>query len=153
MNMRLYRDAQDRLWWQGEPAQTAVAVVPVRASPIHAPRLHVSLTGPDGREWAWIEDMDQLDPESRSALEATLHQREFRPVIQKLCRVSAFATPSTWHVETDRGACALVLKGEEDIQRLGGGRLLVTDAHGVQFLIQDLQALDRHSRKLLDRFL
>jgi len=31
--------------------------------------------------------------------------------------------------------------------------LLVTDAHGVQFLIRDLARMDRYSRKLLDRFL
>jgi len=29
----------------------------------------------------------------------------------------------------------------------------VADAHGVQFLIRDLPSLDRHTRKLLDRFL
>jgi hypothetical protein len=47
----------------------------------------------------------------------------------------------------------LVLKGEEDIRRLSTTRLIVADAHGVQFLIRDLPSLDRHTRKLLDRFL
>jgi hypothetical protein len=47
----------------------------------------------------------------------------------------------------------LVLKGEEDIRRLSANRLIVADAHGVQFLIRDLPSLDRHTRKLLDRFL
>jgi hypothetical protein len=46
-----------------------------------------------------------------------------------------------------------VLKGEEDIRRLSANTLIVADAHGVQFLIRDLPALDRHTRKLLDRFL
>jgi hypothetical protein len=67
--------------------------------------------------------------------------------------VSSFATPSTWTVETDRGPTDLVLKGEEDIRRLGQGVLLVVDAHGVQFLIRDLAHMDKHSRRLLDRFL
>jgi hypothetical protein len=31
--------------------------------------------------------------------------------------------------------------------------LIVADAHGVQFLIRHLPGLDRHTRKLLDRFL
>jgi hypothetical protein len=47
----------------------------------------------------------------------------------------------------------LLLKGEEDIRRLSASVLLVTDAHGVQFLIRDLARMDRYSRKLLDRFL
>lgn len=75
------------------------------------------------------------------------------PVIERLESVSSFATPSTWRVETNRGRFDFVLKGEEDIRRLSGGALLVVDSHGVQFLIRDLFALDRHSKKLMDRFL
>jgi hypothetical protein len=62
-------------------------------------------------------------------------------------------TPSIWDIETDRGATTLLLKGEEDIRRLSASVLLVTDGHGVQFLIRDMAQMDRHSRKLLDRFL
>ena len=54
---------------------------------------------------------------------------------------------------TNRGNAELILKGEEDIRRLSQTRLLIADAHGIQFLIRDLSKLDRHSRKLLDRFL
>jgi len=75
------------------------------------------------------------------------------PLIQKLHGVSSFATPSTWDIETDRGPTQLVLKGEEDIRRLSASVLLVTDTQGVQYLIRDLHLMDRHSRKLLDRFL
>jgi hypothetical protein len=56
-------------------------------------------------------------------------------------------------VDTDRGPFEFVLKGEEDIRRLSGGAMLVVDSHGVQFLIRDLFAMDRHSKKLMDRFL
>ena len=75
------------------------------------------------------------------------------PEIERLEKVSSFATPSTWQVRTDRGEARFVLKGEEDIRRLPGGILLIADANGIQYLIRDLFALDRHSRKLLDRFL
>jgi hypothetical protein len=47
----------------------------------------------------------------------------------------------------------LILKGEEDIRRLSASRLLIADTHGIQFLVRDMSQLDRHSRKLLDRFL
>ncbi len=75
------------------------------------------------------------------------------PEITRLGAVSSFATPSTWHIETDRGPTQLVLKGEEDIRRLPGGRLLIADQEGVSYLIRDPAALDRSSRRLLDRFL
>jgi hypothetical protein len=86
-------------------------------------------------------------------VEDELARREFVPEIRRLHRVSSFATPSTWEVETDRGETSFVLRGEEDIRRLGVSALLIADSHGIQFLIRDLSALDRHSRKLLDRFL
>jgi hypothetical protein len=31
--------------------------------------------------------------------------------------------------------------------------LLISDSHGLQFLVPDMSALDRHSRRLLERFL
>jgi hypothetical protein len=59
-------------------------------------------------------------------------------------------------VETDRGPLQFVLKSEEDIRRLGGpgeGRLLITTSHGLMLFIADRWALDRASRRLLERFL
>jgi hypothetical protein len=56
-------------------------------------------------------------------------------------------------VQTDRGATQFVLKGEEDIRRLDGGALLITDANGVSYRVRDRLGLDRHSRRLIERFL
>jgi hypothetical protein len=56
-------------------------------------------------------------------------------------------------VDTDLGATRLVLKGEEDIRRIGRTTLLIADSQGLQFMMRDLTALDRHSRRLLERFL
>ena len=39
------------------------------------------------------------------------------------------------------------------IRGLGAQTLLIADSHGVHYLVPDLLALDRHSRRLLDRFL
>ena len=86
-------------------------------------------------------------------VEEELASREFMPEIEKILEVSSFACPSTWQVATNRGGAALILKGEEDIRRLSQTRLLIADTHGIQFLVRDIAALDRHSRKLLDRFL
>jgi hypothetical protein len=86
-------------------------------------------------------------------VEAELAAREFIPEIERICDVSSFATPSAWTVETDRGNTSFILKGEEDIRRLVPPSLLISDSHGVQYLIRDRSALDSHSRKILDRFL
>jgi Domain of unknown function (DUF1854) len=128
-------------------------VLPVRAFPISAAQEGLSLVDADGHELAWINALADLPHDIQAAVQRGLQEREFMPEIQRLEGVSSYATPSTWTVNTDRGRFDFVLKGEEDIRRLSSGTLLVADSHGVQFLIRDLFALDRHSRKLLDRFL
>ena len=107
----------------------------------------------DGRELVWLDRLADLPDATRALIEAELASREFMPEIRRIHAVSSFATPCTWQVDTERGAAAFVLKGEEDIRRLGAATLLIADSHGIQFLIRDLFALDRASRKILDRFL
>ncbi|PWW43672.1 DUF1854 domain-containing protein [Melaminivora alkalimesophila] len=129
-------------------------VVPVRAFPLAAPDEGISLVGVGGNELAWIERLEDLAAPVRALVEEELAEREFVPRITRLCSVSSFSTPSTWRVETDRGPAELVLKGEEDIRRLAGRTaLLITAAGGLQFRVPDVPALDRHSRRLLERFL
>lgn len=128
-------------------------VVPARAFPIAAPEESVSLLSQDGHELVWIERLADLPGERRREIEGELASREFVPEIRALKRVSTFATPSTWTVETDRGETSFILRGEEDIRRLAENMLLIADSHGIEFLIRDLPSMDRHSRKLLDRFL
>ncbi len=151
--MKIDRNPMGRLRVQTADGITHEPVTAVRAYPIQTPNANISLVGPSGHEVAWIAALAELPTQQREPIEQELHQREFMPVIQRLLEVSSFATPSAWTVETDRGRCKFILKGEEDIRKLNRTTLLVLDSHGVQFMIRDPQSLDKHSRKLLDRFL
>ena len=128
-------------------------VLAVRSFPVAAPDEGIALVNIDGKELLWIPNLSQVESKARANIQKAITQREFMPQILKLYGVSSFITPSTWDIETDRGRTAVLLKGEEDIRRLSGTVLLVTDGHGIQFLIRDLAQMDRTSRKLLDRFL
>ena len=125
----------------------------VRPFPISAPSESVSILGADGRELVWVEHLSHLPGPAQESLIEALTQREFMPEIRRLISVSHYSTPSTWQIETDRGQTELTLKGEEDIRRLNANTLIISDAHGVQYLIRDLSALDRQTRKQLDRFM
>jgi hypothetical protein len=125
----------------------------VRSFPVAAPEEGIALVDVDGKELLWISHLNLLADPVRTQILKAINQREFMPQILKLFGVSGFVAPSTWDIETDRGRTSLLLKGEEDIRRLSASVLLVTDGHGVQFLIRDLAQMDRYSRKLLDRFL
>lgn len=133
--------------------ETHTGVVPVRAFPIAAPAEGLSLVSADGHEIVWIDRLGDLPQALRELIEEELASREFVPEIRAIAEVSSFATPSTWRIDTDRGRTSLILKGEEDIRRLTPTTLLIADANGIQFLIRDLHALDKISRRLLDRFL
>jgi len=130
-----------------------VGVNPVRAHPISAPDEGLSLIGPDGHELAWIDRLSELPAAERELLEAELAIRDFMPTVLRIKKVSTFSTPSQWTVETERGETHFILRTEEDIRRLGEGRLLIASSHGLQFIVPDRFALDRASKKMLERFL
>jgi hypothetical protein len=149
----LDRDSAGRLILKASAHRPAVAVTAVRPFPISEPHGAIALVDRDGHELVWLESIDQLEPTARELVLEELRRREFMPHIEALESVSSFITPSTWQVRTDRGSTSFVLGGEEFIRRLSGGTLLIADTHGIHYLIRDFTALDRESRKLLDRFL
>lgn len=130
-----------------------VGGVVVRAFPIASPEHSISILSAEGKELVWVDDPSALPQNEQAAIAKALQGREFMPEILRLDGVNSFSTPSVWRVQTSRGPTEFVLKGEEDIRRLSTHTLIVADAHGVQFLIRHLPSLDRHTRKLLDRFL
>ncbi|VTU20574.1 cyanophycin metabolism-associated DUF1854 family protein [Variovorax sp. PBL-E5] len=152
-DFNLERDAFGRLVLIDAEGLRHEGVVPVRAFPLTAPADGISLVGGDGRELVWIDRLDALPETARTLIDEDLAARDFAPTLLKLHKVSSFGVPSTWHVSTDRGETRFVLKAEEDIRRLDDGALLIASANGVQFRIPDAKALDRGSRKLLERFL
>ncbi|MBV7418791.1 DUF1854 domain-containing protein [Comamonas sp. CMM03] len=152
--MRLARNAHGRLVLTLGSGQVFESVVPVRAFPLAAPEEGLSLVGSDGKEALWVDRMADLPADARALIEEDLAVREFVPTIQSIRKVSSFSTPSTWDLETDRGSAQMVLKAEEDIRKLAGRtRLLISGSDGVQYRIPDTTQLDKHSRKLLERFL
>ncbi|SDY43650.1 DUF1854 domain-containing protein [Nitrosomonas sp. Nm33] len=150
---QLSRNAFGRLVFVDKDQQVHEGIVPVRAFPITASDQGIALVNAHGQELAWIECLAELPEEFRALLKTELANREFMPEIKRIDKVSSFVTPSTWWVKTDRGDTTFMLKGEEDIRRLSSTALLITDSYGIHFLIRDRSMLDRHSCKLLDRFL
>jgi len=129
-----------------------VGVYPIRAYPITAPGAGVSIMDQSGKELCWFDGITAIPEGELALIEEELATREFMPVIEKITKVSTFATPSIWDIETDRGSTRIRLKGEEDIRRIAGNTLLIADSNGLQFLIKDSTQLDKFSKKLLDRF-
>ena len=154
-DVQLHRNAHGRLVLTLPGYIPQSGVLPVRAFPLAAPSEGLSLMGQGGQELLWVEHLDNLPAAARSLIEEELAVREFAPTILRIRSVSSFSVPSTWEIDTDRGATQLVLKAEEDIRRLRGERttLLIAAADGVSYRVADSTQLDKASRKLLERFL
>ena len=149
----LSRNESGRLVLTLPNGQVHVGVVPVRAFPMHAPEQFLAFMSTEGKEVVWVDDLTRLPQETLALIAEEIASREMMPVIQRIVSVSTLSTPSTWEIMTDRGATKLILKGEEDIRRLSGSTLMITDSHGLRFMLPDMQALDKNSRRILDRFL
>jgi len=150
----LQRDPFGRLVLRASSGELHIGVVPVRAFPIQSPEESISIVNRDGEEVGWINVLEELSDPARTLLREELQTREFMPVIRSIRSVSGFSTPCNWTVETDRGDTKFVLRGDEDIRRIGtSGALLIADSHGIQYLVRDQYALDMQSKRILDRFL
>jgi len=152
-SFQLRRDSFGKLIITLENGEEHVGVIPVRAFPIQAPTKGISLVRDGGKEVAWIDDLDEMPEAIRSLVREEIEGREFIPEVLRIKDVSSFATPCTWFVQTDRGDTEFVLKVDEDIRRIGEASLLIADNHGINFLVRDMFKIDKHSRKILDRFL
>jgi hypothetical protein len=150
----LQRNAFGALLLTDAQGQVFEGVVPVRAFPIQSPEDGISLVSTDGHEVAWIDLLADVPEPAQTLVRDALVTREFMPVIQRIVSVTSFSTPCTWTVNTDRGDTEFVLRGDEDIRRIGkDNALLIADVHGIQYLVRDQFALDTASRKILDRFM
>lgn len=152
--LELGRNAFGKLVLTTADGRRLEGVVPVRAFPIQTPEHGISLVDTQGHEVAWIDALGEVPEPAQGLIREALQAREFMPEILEIVSVTSFSTPCTWHVRTDRGETSFVLRGEEDIRRVGGGStLLIADSHGIHFCIRDPLILGKGSRKILDRFL
>jgi hypothetical protein len=152
-SFQLRRDSFGKLVLTTGEGEEIVGVAPVRSFPIQSPNKGISMVREGGKEIAWIDDLAEMPDNVRKLVTEELEGREFMPEILRIKDVSSFATPCTWYVATDRGDTEFVLKVDEDIRRIGDASLLVADSHGIHFLVRDMYRIDKHSRKILDRFL
>jgi hypothetical protein len=153
INFSLHRDAFGRLNLTDATGALFENIAPVRSFPIQAPEEGLALVNTDGKEIAWLERLSDLPVDQAELIREELAGREFMPEVSAILSVTSYATPCTWTVKTNRGDTQFVLRGEEDIRRIGTESLLIADTHGINFLIRDQYGLDKHSKKILDRFL
>lgn len=150
--IQLSRDTTGQLTYIDARGNSHAGVEAVRAFPITDPDRWISLLDSRGKELVTIEDLSSLAPEISVLLQQELNEREFLPQIQQVIRVRSNKEPHQWQVLTDRGPVQFLMR-DDDIRRLGPNRAILVDMHGVRYYIADSTALDKHSRRILSRYL
>jgi hypothetical protein len=145
-------DAFGRLVLELPDGRRFAGVEPVRAFPISEPGRWISFCDADGKELLDLQTAEGLSPEARALLDQELAVREFVPVIQRINQVNGEGSPSDWEVVTDRGPTRFTVDNDEDVRRVGPNRVIITDSQKLRYQIRDSRALDRKSRRILERF-
>ena len=123
----------------------------VSAFPISRPNRFLYFQDETGRELGLLADPRRLDRESRELVMSQADQAYFMPRITRIVRVDERMGIARWEVETDRGWKSFeVVSRSESVWFVGRSRVLIRDADGARYLIEDLGALDKRSRRLAD---
>jgi hypothetical protein len=125
-----------------------VAVVPL--FPISATDRLISLVSAEGDEIVCFDSLEGLSPENLKLLKEELALREFVPIIERIIRVSGTQEPCEWVVQTNHGETSFVIKSEEDVSRVSSKSIVITDANGIRFRVDDLKRLDSRSRSFVE---
>ncbi|MEI9938209.1 MAG: DUF1854 domain-containing protein [Pseudomonadota bacterium] len=143
---------EDGQLWALTPGAARLAVFARRAFPLSDPDSYVSLVDEHHFERACFVTLDGVPTRLREVLERALEKGDFLPKIQQIQAIAQEATLSRWQVDTDRGPRHFIVDQEDHVRPLEDGRHLISDSHGMRYLVPVPSALDPMSRKLLARF-
>ena len=136
----------------GGAVHAGVKVIP--AFPISRPNRFVHVQDAEGNELGVLLEPRRLDRESRDLILAQADQAYFMPRISRIVRVEERMGIARWEVETDRGWSAFdVVARSESVWYVGKNRVVIRDADGNRYLMEDLAGLDKRSRRLADLYL
>jgi hypothetical protein len=125
-----------------------------QAWPLSQPGRHISFLDGNGEEIVMLDDLDGLEPESRSVAEEELRRRYLTARIEAIAHIRTEFGVTYWHVETHRGPRDFVVQSlSESCQWLSEHHLLIMDVDGNRFDIPDRRALDPKSAAQLDAVL
>ena len=128
---------------------------PRRLFPITNQTMFITLLDSHEKELGFVRDLEEIDDDSRRALEECFEEYYMIPKIHKVLKcVDKFGTLK-WTVETDRGVITFDIRNRHsDIKQLHGTkRIIIRDSNDNRYEIPDYTALDSHSNRLLFSYL
>ena len=117
------------------------------ASP--GPECYISVCDKDGKELALLEDLDELDADSRAVVVDEMQRTVFNPKILRIVEFKHEFGLTTITAETNRGEVNFQIRNRDDVRVLSPTRALFRDIDGNTYELPDLSALDAPSQRHL----
>ncbi|WP_413303291.1 DUF1854 domain-containing protein [Bacillus sp. 1P10SD] len=125
-----------------------------QAFPFSRPARYISVWTKDDHELGIIQDIEELDYESKSEIEQELRIRYIIPIVTKILSINEESGLWIFQLVTDRGDLKLFMQNiHEHIQLIGTKRMVVTDMDGNRCEISDIHLLDSHSQRELQKII
>ncbi len=112
---------------------------------------YITLLGNGEKEIALIRDLNDMDEDSRKAIQECFKEYYMIPKIKKVIDCYDRFGTLKWKVETDRGIISFRIKNRHsDIKHLPvGNRIIIRDSNDNRYEIEDYTKLDARSTRLL----
>ena len=143
------RNAFEELVVQLPDGTTWTQVEVVRSFPVSETTRYIAILDGEGNEIGIVEDVKKLTPQSRDILTEELQKRYFMPKITKINSLDGQFGVTEWDVETTQGNVQFGMRTRYDIVTLESGRVLIKDADGNRYEIENYNKLDPKSIALL----
>lgn len=124
---------------------------PFRPFPITAPWF-IMLIDREGKPAATIRNINELPHEERIKLDKILLTLYFIPKVKKILSLDTSGDEFKWVLETDRGVVDIRTRGRHSLMRVGS-RVVIIDSSDMIYEIEDLNALDKKSKALIEEII
>jgi len=114
----------------------------------------VSLRTADGEEIGILDNLMQLDEDSRRIIRQELDRSYFMPRIIDIMDISESMNVEEWKVQTNKGLRAfLVRSARRNVRRMGRRRLIIKDVDGNRYDIPDWISLPPYAQQPLEPYM
>ena len=121
-----------------------------RAFPLESDERFIGFFLSDGPELGMLEDMADLDEESRQELQNELDKIYFRPKVTNFGKITEEHGMLRSEIETTSGPRQIEIRGwRKNVRILSGNRAIILDVYGNRYLVEDWRELPKRTKEIL----
>jgi hypothetical protein len=123
------------------------------AFPLSNPGRMILLRDPDGNEIDILDDIHQMEKQSRRIIKEELEKSYFMPTIRNILSDSEKLGVVTFNVMTNRGEKTFEVRNvRQNIRKVGNGRMIVKDVDGNRYQIKNAFGLPPKAQEILTQY-